>query len=93
MPCTVVHLVLHVNKSYMFSPLQWLTPAEGLKLHCQGDIYLVPPQFLECSRFLDFPKMTDVQSYAAKIMDEGKVISLPVGFYLKDCLLHTLPGN
>ncbi|KAJ8020447.1 Nucleoside diphosphate-linked moiety X motif 19 [Holothuria leucospilota] len=72
---------------------QWLNPAEGLQLHFKGDINLYPPQLLECARFLDFPGLTDVQNYGAKIMDEGMDISLPVGYRLKDCLIHAYPGD
>ncbi|KAJ8020446.1 Nucleoside diphosphate-linked moiety X motif 19 [Holothuria leucospilota] len=72
---------------------QWLNPAEGLQLHFEGDINLFPPQLLECAKWLDFPKITDVQNYAAKVMDEGREICLPVAFHLKDCLVQTLPGD
>lgn len=73
--------------------MQWLTPEEGIKKHCRQEMTLFMPQLTECARLCNFLKISEVQEYSARQMDQGMEPEMPVVITLKDCYMRVLSGD
>ncbi|XP_058981169.1 acyl-coenzyme A diphosphatase NUDT19 [Musca domestica] len=71
----------------------WLPPTTILSMVRNGDLFFMPPQFYEISRFMPYKSYDFLKNFATELSRRGVVINHPILYTCTDGAVSVLPGD